>query len=449
MLTVAAYRFETPALDEGDIDAAWDEVLQAVDKWLSDKGASHLNSKSGEFASKTSGAIGTFTKAEVSGTSGWLNDVMLREPTEQGHEFVTTVSLARTASQIFFYLTLAAEHTGASLAPVTIYPRCPALVRDMLGLREDWVFGGSEVPPPKPITLSGKEAAQTLAGYLMNPERTLPVTVVSELEGQTVWPDLSEKLAIDLAGLSAVVTIDGAASWQLNDSLGKRRSCYLGAVRVYWPLSHPSKNPDDLVSNLWTAERLLSNDSDAKGLARFTTTLRRRVMNTAALAVSAPVIIRRIKSEDSRQRLAKLQEKANANSEELELARLFIEENEQLKNELEKAKDEAARQAARAETAEYALEQVKSGQSLDDDTVEDEPPESPSDGEVRYYKKTHSTPSYDVLVRITDCGHNKWQPSNKADKARKGIARLENRDDWKSLYHCGSCRGGGVWKVTW
>ena len=232
------------------------------------------------FASKTSGTTGTFTRTEISGTLGRLDEVTLREPTEQGHEFITTVSLVRSASQFSFYLTLTAEHTGTSLAPVTIYPRCPELVRNMLALREDWVFGGSEVPPPKPITLSGKESAQSLADYLMNPERTLPVTVVSELEGQAVWPDLSEKLAIDLAGLSAVVTIDGAASWELNNALGKRRSCYLGAVRVYWPLSHPSENPDDLVSNLWTAERLLSNDSDAKGLSRFTTMLRRRVTKT-------------------------------------------------------------------------------------------------------------------------------------------------------------------------
>lgn len=449
MLTVAAYRFETPTLHEEDINTAWDEALHAVDSWLSRKGALDVNSKSGEFASKTKGATGTFTRTVISSTLGLLDEVALRESTEQGHEFTTTVSLIKSASQLYFYLTLAAEHTGTSLAPIIIYPRCPELVRNILGLREDWAFGGSEVPPSKPIVLSGKESAQSLAGYLMNPERTLPVTVVSELEGQAVWPDLSEKLAIDLAGLSAVVTIDGAASWELNNALGKRRSCYLGAVRVYWPLSHPSGNPDDLVSNLWTAERLLSDDSDAKGLSRFTTTLRRRVMNTAALAVSAPAIIRQIKSEDSRQQLAKLQEKADANSEELELARLFIEENERLKDELDKAKDEAARQAARAETAEYALEQVKSGQSLNDGTDEDELPASPSDGEVRYYKKIHSTPSYDVLVRISDCGHNKWQPSNKADKAKKGIAKLENRDDWKSLYHCASCHGGGVWKVTW
>jgi thioesterase domain-containing protein len=153
--------------------------------------------------------------------------------------------------------------------------------------------------------------------------------------------------------------------------------------------------------------------------------LRRQVMSIAALAVDAPASIRRIKSEHSRARLAELQEKANANSEELELARLFIEENETLKDELEKAKAESSRQAARAEAAENAIEVLKAGGS---DTTLDEQPENdaaPKTGEVRYYKKTHSKPSYDVLVRISDCSHNSWQATNKADKAKKGIERVE------------------------
>ena len=88
--------------------------------------------------------------------------------------------------------------------------------------------------------------------------------------------------------------------------------------------------------------------------------------------------------------------------------------------------------------------------SIDADSEEDgQASEAPVAGEVRFYKKTHSKPSYDVLVKISDCGHNSWQSANKADKAKKGIERLEGSSDWKSLYHCGSCQGGGVWKVVW
>jgi hypothetical protein len=171
-------------------------------------------------------------------------------------------------------------------------------------------------------------------------------------------------------------------------------------------------------------------------------------MSVAALSVDAPPQIRQIKSEHSRARLAQLEAKADANSEELELARLFIEENEKLKDALEAAKTEIAKQSARADAAEYAIEVLKSGEGKDSDEMEDAS-EKPQADEVRYYKKTHSKSSYDVLVRISECGHSSWQSANKADKAKKGIERLEGSSDWKSLYHCGSCQGGGVWKVVW
>jgi hypothetical protein len=449
MLTLAAYRFDTPILYGDGLEKAWDSVNDIINDWLHNKGVNDVRSGSGTFSSNTKDADGKYSKEEIYSVAGKLVEVTLKEPTEHGHEFVTTVSVTNAGNCVSFYLTLAAETRDVSLAPVIIYPRCPKLIRSMLSLRNDWVFGGNEVLPPKPIVLAGKEGADKLANYIMYLDRTLPVTVVSELEGEPIWLDLPEKLAVDLAGLSAVVTIDSDASWSLNALLGKKQSCYLGAIRIYWPLNQRDNEPNDLVSNLWTAERLLSNDSDGKGLSRFTTFLRRRVMSTAALAVRAPATIRKIKAESSRQRLAKLQEKADANSEELEFARLFIDENEKLKNELEKTQAEAARQLARAETAEYALNRVKSGQSPDDSDEVDENVKEPVEGEVRFYKKTHSKPSYDVLVRISDCGHHTWQSAQKAEKAKNGVAKLENRNKWKTFHHCGSCNGGGVWKVVW
>ncbi|MCR6654060.1 MAG: hypothetical protein NVV73_22420 [Cellvibrionaceae bacterium] len=271
-----------------------------------------------------------------------------------------------------------------------------------------------------------KRLQKTLSGYLLNKARTLPVTVVSELDGQPIWPELPEKLSIDLAGLSPVIQIDSDVSWALNNELGKSRSCYLGAVRIYWPLSGDEQDLSNLRSSIWTAERLLSNDTDAKGLARFTTNLRRRVMSVAALSIDPPSAIRKIKNEHSRARLNELQVRANANSEELELARLFIEENEKLKADLDNAKAEAARQAARAEAAEFAIDAIKSGRESDlyEDGEQVEEPTGPVSGDVRFYKKTHSKPSYDVLVKISDCGHNSWKAANKAEKAKRGIEKV-------------------------
>ncbi|MFM4964270.1 hypothetical protein ACEUBT_10995 [Aeromonas bivalvium] len=448
MLTLAAYRLETQQLIEKELESSWLELTIAIDAWLAGKGVEKLAADTGVFTSKTPGATGTFERSNISIESGSLIEVSLIEPTMDGHTFRTNLALTKFDGVIVFYLTLSASNAGDMVAPTSFYPRCPSLIRDILKLRKDWHFGGSEIPPAKEILLVGKKSAETLVEYLLSNTRSLPVTVVSELDGEPIWNELPEKLSNDLAGLSSVVRIDADASWELNNLLGKPRSCYLGAVRIYWPLRADSQDPSELRSKIWTAERLLSSDTDGKGLSRFTTSLRRQVMSIAALSVDAPLQIRKIKREHSHARLAQLEAKADANSEELELARLYIEENETLKDDLESAKKEIAKQSARADAAEYAIEVLKSAE--DDDSVDTiDVTEKAYVNEVSFYKKTHSKPSYDVLVRISDCGHNSWQTANKADKATKGIERLEGRLDWKGLYHCGSCQGGGVWKVIW
>ena len=74
---------------------------------------------------------------------------------------------------------------------------------------------------------------------------------------------------------------------------------------------------------------------------------------------------------------------------------------------------------------------------------------APVGGEVRFYKKHHCAPSRDVMIRVVDCGHNRWTGATSADKARKGILRLERRETLRTLHHCGTCQGGGVWRVKW
>lgn len=70
---------------------------------------------------------------------------------------------------------------------------------------------------------------------------------------------------------------------------------------------------------------------------------------------------------------------------------------------------------------------------------------------VRYFKKIRNASSYDVLVERGPCGHAKgrWQRTQKADKARKGLARVLGGETWDKLEKCPCCTGGGVWRVTW
>lgn len=448
MLTLAAYKLETPTLEDNDFSSSWHQIESTINDWMAVKGINESTTRSGTFSSKTPGKKGLFERINISTQSGSLLEITLTEPTSDGHIFKTNLSLTSFDNTIAFYLTLAASNAGDMVAPTSFYPRCPSVIRDILNKRQDWFFGEDKIPSAKEEFLTGEKSADQLAKFLLSSNRSLPVTVVSELDGEPIWKDLPEKLSHDLAGLSSVVRIDADASWALSNLLGKSQSCYLGAVRIYWPSRCPSPNPSDLRSQVWTAERLLSNDSDGKGISRFTTSLRRKIMSVAALSVNAPAQIRKIKAEYTQARLTQLEEQADANSEALELAKLFIEENEKLKDELESAKEEIAKQSARADTAEYAIELLKSDEGNDPEEGK-EASKKPLTGDIRYYKKTHSKPSYDVLVKISDCGHNSWQSANKGDKAKKGIERLEGSSDWKNLYHCGSCTGGGVWKVEW
>ena len=223
MLTLAAYRLESPSLSNGDLDTLWETIGKTVDGWLSAKGVGNPAAETGNFSSKTPGATGTFENLTIMSASGTLREISLTEPTKDGHTFKTNVALTNTGGNVIFYLTLAASNAGDMVAPTAFYPRCPALIRELLGLEIQWSFGGSEIPPAKHISLAGEESVEKLVCHLTSPERSLPVTVVSELDGEPIWPELAEKLSNDLAGLSSVVRIDGDVSWALNDLLGKNK----------------------------------------------------------------------------------------------------------------------------------------------------------------------------------------------------------------------------------
>lgn len=68
---------------------------------------------------------------------------------------------------------------------------------------------------------------------------------------------------------------------------------------------------------------------------------------------------------------------------------------------------------------------------------------------TRFYKKIYTKSAYDVFVEVRDCGHGRWQSSEKADKARKGLERQLGGKNWRSLHHCAACQGGGVWRLRW
>ncbi|MBX9855343.1 MAG: hypothetical protein K2Y26_07450 [Gemmatimonadaceae bacterium] len=451
MQVLASYRFEAETTSIADRDDRMKTIMGVADAWLRDKGVADLSVSAGAFTSKTAAGDGRFARTQLRVGDDHFSELLLTEYTRTGLTFTTRIAQIAYRERVIVYVSLTAASSSTVVSPIFSDPKCPAVVRSILSLCQDWKLDGTEVPGGKPLLLSGAKGAQQLATEIGSSTRALPLIVVSQNEGQATWPQIADGIAYDLAGLATVLQIDEEASWTLTDLIGKRNSCYLGAVRLYWPSrSVVGGTEPRYLGTVWTASTLLSSDVAGDGERKFRQALRRTVMGTAALAISPPAELREIQSADARRRLEEIRARSSAASEELEIAKLYVAENEQLRSDLEAAKTQLRELLARAQAAEYALDQQKPS-SLDESPYATEEPEdaSPQPDEVRFYKKTHSKSAYDVLVQVKDCGHNKWQGAAKADKAKKGIEKLEERSDWKSVQHCGSCTGGGMWKVRW
>lgn len=450
MQELSAYLLEYPNLSAEHFAERSSAISHAIAEWLTQKGVTDPTKDAGTFDSLTASGNGKFSRGKRHTDVGLLEEIRLDEFSRGGQTFTTVLSVVFVNSGIIVYATLSVTNTVSVLAPVYTDPRCPSVIRKLLSLYSDWSLNGNPLGQGKPIQLIGEEGAQDLIEQLGSEHRVLPIVVVSKNDGEILWEKLDAELAFDLAGLAHVVTIDDDASWVLTDEIGKENSCYLGAVRLYWPLRKGQAGGLLFPGTVWTASALLSNDQDGKGLLRFRSAVRHKVMAVAALTVVPPSEIREIENLAARTRLMELEQRADANTEELQLAKLYISENEQLKVDLAQARNDKASLSSRAETAEYALSQIKTTE--ESQPVQLSTPDTqaePKAGETRFYKKMHSKSAYDVLVQVADCSHSMWQSAAKADKAKKGVEKLEGRSNWKSIQHCGTCTGGGMWKVRW
>jgi hypothetical protein len=460
MQKVAAYLLERRGL--GSVTERQDVALLVkthVAKWLQSKGGDPL-APSGSFAPED-GSTGIYRVLDAAdgGKSWWMLE--LHEDTQKGRRFSVAVSITNSADRVAVYVALETGWTTTQIMPVDVDPRCPRIVRDLLALSGPWHHGSSLLEERQSI--KGFDHGELLAAEIEAAVRTVPILVISTQNGYCALPNLDVKLGHDLVGLANVVVVDEEASWALRYTLGPQWGCYRGAVRLFWP--HFSQTDDRYLHPLWTAGRLVSASQDATQTRdRFRKQLRTLLFRTSALSVVRPPEIDAIRDASSRTALHELKERAHSLGEYNEYADLYAADNEELRHErdgLRSRVEQLAADVARLENDRQALlghlraAKAKATHGMAPEDIapdaedEDDAPKAPEPGEIRFYKKTHSKPGYDVVVPAGDCGHTAWQGAHAADKARKGIARLEQREDWKSLQHCASCTGGGMWRVRW
>lgn len=205
--------------------------------------------------------------------------------------------------------TVVAVHAGleslsSRLAPVRLEVDPPPLVGavvDQLDVIEDgWRICR------EPSYAVDRPSVQGLVEFLLDPDRLLPVVLISAAEnydedGDWYRPQLlvdAVAVAKAVAGLAHVVVLDNVAvSYELTDLVGKHLSVFGGGVRLYWPGltldQRPSRHP------LWVPQRLAEPANQP-----FEKVLHRRLAPAAAARLSSTALESRLRLVTERQRRA-------------------------------------------------------------------------------------------------------------------------------------------------
>lgn len=452
MQKVVAYYFERSdgltAREARRID--FEKCLGVVKQWLVNKGGKLTDTQTGCYRAED-GLEALFSwDAAQDGEREWQL-LRLDETATDDTRHIATVTVIDTGARIAVYVSILAGVRNSTIRPIRIDPKCPRVVRSLLDCMRGWFHGPSELHTLQ--KLAGKANGEALAKQITDPSRTVPIITISEDTDTPILPGLGGQVAYDLAGLANVYIIDGDVSWELTRLLGKRLSCFAGGVRVYWPKF--TLQADPFSHPLWTESRLSEYAGDRSAIESLRRQLRFMLMQAAARTVIEPTVIGEIQAASRTRVLAALHAKAESTSDYEKIAQDYATENDKLRQENADLKQQLEAAQSQLSTAQQNAELMANYQSqstVEETAVAPDGPtddNGPQDGDVRFYKKTGSKGKYDRMVIVPDCGCNCWQGANKADKAEKGIARLEGRNDWKNIFHCGKCTGGGVWKVRW
>lgn len=445
---LAAYSFKA-LLSEPDADSRFLSIEEEIRKWLKEKGVDDNASTEGRFVSLSGGGEGRFMRSETYSKIGAMIDVNLVELTDGGQYFTTNIKVIKDKDGVCVFSNLSVSNREDVITPQDIYPKCPKIIRKIITNHKDWCFGDNPVPNGNKRKCFGEKGGWFVCKRIGDQTRNFPIVVISVDPEEQVWPSLPAEIARDLVGIAHVFTVDEEASWVMTSELGGADSCYLGAVRLYWPVSGIARRK--LPGKIWTPKQLRSvYGEERNGSKRFQSILRKQVMSAAALTITPPSIIRSILTNVISEKITEAERAAV--DRELDS---IVEENEKLRQELieEKIKNSDLESKLLAlEAALGKLEKLEESKRIKVKQNDEE--DQASDiikGDLIYYKKIGSGGGVDVLKRTGKCNHNEsaWSPAFKGDQAEKGVHKLEGRNDWQSIQHCGACTGGGRWRVRW
>ncbi len=215
---------------EQQTDKTFDSTRARILRWLGNKGFQTTDPAANSHVESPDGEV----TIESDGERIWSLRFDDRRSMSQGAIWRVEATLIKD-SQPAFGLRLIQVRSDEA-APPPVASGVPQVVSD---LAKDIGLMDAGTPLLSTAThLSGESEAPKLLQLILNPERVQPVIVIAgDIDAS------AERLAKRLTGVAHVVCIDAAISHQLIRRLGRERSVYGHAVRLYRPSFSAEADP--------------------------------------------------------------------------------------------------------------------------------------------------------------------------------------------------------------
>lgn len=347
MRQLATYALETRPPEGQSPDLAA-EVLGAVHKWITTKGAVSLDRRT---VVLRDGRVATIERTAMRSTRGQVTDIILTEPRPDGW-FRTAIAVGESDGVVAVAIGLSAA--TAAMTPTFVDVRCPRLLRDLLIPPARWAYRGTLLTS-SPAEYSAEAGGDAFIDCAWGQARSVPIVAVSDDYGFVLHPGIVEELATDLAGLAVVVRLDSPASWRVTRRKGKEWSCFGGAIRLYWPHLSDTASPRD--HPLWTPTRLLASMADTESAAeRIRRDLRRRILGQSAFSVSDPPMLSAVRRGARDEELAALRARAIGDADYKSLADEYFEAASRANTTVEQRDAQIEQLQAKIAGLQYALQ---------------------------------------------------------------------------------------------
>lgn len=247
----------------------------------------------------------------VEGTPGPLRELRWSYPDVDDDTLIWTIDAATLPGEgTIFTLVLRIASADFELLPARVKLPSPRVVRNLVA-RGDAHIGVHPVYV-EPWYLDA-DGVVDLTVLLLEPSRRHPIIVISpEFQTDDVYAVDAVDVSNVLAGLASVFVLRSQwAGFALTDELGKRLSCYGGAVRVYWPRF--TRQSDPFAHPLWLPPEIREIDA-REGFSRM---LLRMIAGAASFRFVEPEPVRAFRARLESTRVTRLRGEKQAGYEEL------------------------------------------------------------------------------------------------------------------------------------